>query len=158
MPVQELPEHLVGEEVRLKQILINLIKNALKFTKKGWIKIIVAYDYNEKMLKVHIFDSGKGIKQEELNKLFTKFGKLRRTAEMNSEGIGLGLMICKELVSKNQGTIEVNSEGENLGSVFTFTMKMFTIQQNDSLISSSVDANQTMYNANILLQNSSFID
>ena len=94
-------QNLVGEEVRLKQVLINLIKNALKFTKKGWIKIIVAYDYNEKMLKVHIFDSGKGIKQEELNKLFTKFGKLRRTAEMNSEGIGLGLMICKELVSKN---------------------------------------------------------
>ena len=61
----------------------------------------MAYDYYVKMLKVHIFDSGKGIKQEELNKLFTKFGKLRRTAEMNSEGIGLGLMICKELVSKN---------------------------------------------------------
>ena len=62
-----------------------------------------------------------------MQKLFTKFGKLRRTAEINSEGIGLGLMICKELVSLNKGTIEAHSDGENQGSVFTFTLKMFTV-------------------------------
>ena len=124
MPATKLPENLVGEEIRLKQVPINLIKNALKFTKRGWIQIVVAYDSTEQMLKVHVFDSGKGIKQEEMQKLFKKFGKLRRTAEVNSEGIGLGLMICKELVSHNKGTIEAYSDGENKGSVFTFTMKM----------------------------------
>ena len=52
------------------------------------------------------------------------FGKLRRTAEMNNEGIGLGLMICEKLVKMNHGTISVQSDGENQGSVFTFSMKM----------------------------------
>ena len=52
------------------------------------------------------------------------FGKLRRTAEINNEGIGLGLMICEKLVKMNHGTISVQSDGENQGSVFTFSMKM----------------------------------
>ena len=52
------------------------------------------------------------------------FGKLRRTAEINNEGIGLGLMICENLVKMNKGTISVHSDGENKGSIFTFSMKM----------------------------------
>ena len=86
--------------------------------------MIAAYDQEAELLKVHIFDSGKGIKREDISKLFTMFGKLRRTSEMNSEGIGMGLMICQKLVELNSGTIEVYSEGENMGSVFSFTMKM----------------------------------
>ena len=58
---------------------------------------------------MHVKDSGKGLEKEDHDKLFKKFGKLQRTAEMNSEGIGLGLMICKEIVSHNKGTIEVFS-------------------------------------------------
>ena len=81
------------------------------------------------MLKIHIFDSGKGIRKEDIKKLFTMFGKLHRTAEMNSEGIGLGLMICQQLVSLNGGTIIVSSDGENQGSVFTFDMKMYIDEQ-----------------------------
>ena len=59
-----------------------------------------------------------------MSKLFTKFGKLQRTAEINSEGIGMGLMICQNLVQLNGGKITVHSEGEDKGSRFTFTMKM----------------------------------
>ena len=62
MPSDPLPNDLIGDELRLKQILINLVKNALKFTKKGWIKIVAAYDFEAKLLKVHVYDSGKGIK------------------------------------------------------------------------------------------------
>ena len=76
------------------------------------------------MLEVHIVDNGKGIKPDEMSSLFKQFGKLRRTAAINSEGIGLGLMICQKLVTLNEGTISVRSDGENLGSVFSFTMKM----------------------------------
>ena len=74
--------------------MINLVKNALKFTKGGSVRILVAYDEVNQMLKVHIVDDGKGIKRQDVDKLFKMFGKLRRTAEMNSEGIGMGLMIC----------------------------------------------------------------
>ena len=80
--------------MRLKQILINLVKNALKFCRRGLIRIIMAYDQAEQMLKVLVIDTGKGISAEDLDRLFKKFGKLLRTAEMNSEGIGMGLMIC----------------------------------------------------------------
>ena len=57
-------------------------------------------------------------------KLFSLFGKLKHTSEMNSEGIGMGLMICKNLVNINGGEIDVFSDGENEGAIFSFTMKM----------------------------------
>ena len=70
------------------------MKNALKFTQKGLIKIVASYDADREMPKVHVIDNGVGIRSEDMNKLFSMFGKLRRTAEMNDEGIGMGLMIC----------------------------------------------------------------
>ena len=111
--------------------MINLVKNALKFTKKGYIKILACYDSTNNQLKVHVKDSGKGISAEDTNKLFTQFGKLRRTSEMNSEGIGMGLMICKNLVELNKGTIELHSDGEDQGSCFTFGLHMLLTNKND---------------------------
>ena len=84
----------------------------------------MAYSKSQELLKVHVKDNGKGIKPEDMDKLFTMFGKLRRTADQNSEGIGMGLMICQNLVRMNGGTIHAHSDGENQGSAFFFTMKM----------------------------------
>ena len=78
------------------------------------------------MLLVQVVDSGKGIAKKEMPKLFKMFGKLKRTADMNNEGIGLGLLICENLVKMNGGTISVYSEGINKGSSFSFSMKMNT--------------------------------
>ena len=124
MPHEDLPKLLLGDNLRLQQILINLTKNALKFSIRRSVRIIAAYDADEEMLRVHIKDTGKGILQEDLPKLFSLFGKLKRTAKINSEGIGMGLMICQNLVKMNGGNIEVHSDGDNLGSVFSFSMKM----------------------------------
>ena len=77
------------------------------------MKIVANYEQENQLFKVHIIDNGKGIKSEEMDKLFTMFGKLRRTAEINNEGIGMGLMICQNLVKMNGGTISVHSDGEN---------------------------------------------
>ena len=90
-----------------------MVKNALKFTKVGQVKIVVAYDYDANMLLVHVVDTGVGILRNDIDKLFKKFGKLKRTAHSNSEGIGLGLMICQKLVQLNGGTIKVHSDGKN---------------------------------------------
>ena len=112
--------------MRLKQILINLVKNALKFTQNGFIRIMASYDQVSELLTVHLSDTGKGIKAEEKDQLFSVFDKLRRTAEVNSEGIGMGLLICRNLVEMNHGKIMVESDGEDQGSRFSFTMRMLT--------------------------------
>ena len=80
MREEKFPEQLVGDQIRLKQVLINFTKNALKFTVGGSIKIVAAYDYASEQLKVHIVDSGKGISPDEMAKVFEKFGKVSRTA------------------------------------------------------------------------------
>ena len=117
-----LPKKLKGDQLRLKQILINLVKNALKFTKTGSVRMVCAFDNAQDLLKVHIVDTGIGIKADEMGKLFNMFGKLLRTADINHEGIGMGLLISKNLVKLNGGTIDVYSDGVGQGTVFTFTL------------------------------------
>ena len=119
-----LPKFLIGDHIRLKQILINLVKNALKFTLRGTVQLVATYNQAAEMLEVSVIDNGKGIRPEEMSSLFKQFGKLKRTARMNSDGIGMGLMICQKLVSLNKGEITVHSDGENKGSIFSFTMSM----------------------------------
>lgn len=75
--------------------MINLIKNAIKFTSRGEITIKACYNESIGKLVVHISDTGAGIAKEDIPKLFTMFGKLQSTANMNNEGIGLGLTIVK---------------------------------------------------------------
>ena len=121
---EQFPDQLVGDQIRLKQVLINLTKNALKFTVGGTIKIVAAYDYASEQLKVHIIDSGKGITQEEMKKVFEKFGKVARTITDNQEGVGLGLNVCQRIIQESGGEMHVISEGADQGSTFMFSMKM----------------------------------
>ena len=86
---------LIGDSRRIKQILMNLVKNAIKFTRKGLILIRVFFIFEESKLCIIVQDTGVGIQKSDINHVFTRFGKLHRTAHMNSEGIGLGLTIVK---------------------------------------------------------------
>ena len=96
----------MGDERRLNQVLINLVRNSLKFTDKGGeIRIQAGYNPIEQELVIHVEDSGVGIAEEEIEKLFTHFGKLQRTALINSCGVGLGLTIVKQVVEANHGKI-----------------------------------------------------
>ena len=72
-----MPTSLYGDERRFKQVLINLVKNALKFTTWGSITIASSYDKEEEMLIVQVIDTGTGIDSKDLGKLFNKFGKLK---------------------------------------------------------------------------------
>ena len=93
---------LLGDCRRFQQVLFNLVKNALKFTQRGQIHIKLCYRYYEpeieNMLILHVKDTGVGIEEQDFSKLFTRFGKLQRTASMNNDGIGLGLTIVKSIV------------------------------------------------------------
>ena len=71
--------------------MINLVANALKFTQEGNIELLACYDKIENLLWVSVKDQGIGIDPSDMSSLFSKFGKLQRTAEMNSSGLGLGL-------------------------------------------------------------------
>ena len=119
-----LPPILIGDERRLRKVLINLVKNAKMFTNLGAIDIKTSFDRKKELLVVHVNDTGSGIAEDDLPKLFNKFGKLHRTAEMNSEGLGLGLTIVQGIVESAGGKIVALSPGLGQGSTFCFSMQM----------------------------------
>lgn len=98
---QTLPSLLLGDEQRFKQVLVNLIKNALKFTTYG--RVDIATGFHNGMITVYVKDTGQGIDQKDLPKLFRKFGRRERTAKLNNDGFGLGLTIVKKIVELGDG-------------------------------------------------------
>ncbi|MBQ3567001.1 MAG: response regulator [Oscillospiraceae bacterium] len=118
---KNIPEKLVGDEIRIKQILINLLNNAVKYTPNGFIELEIKSSKNsddEIILEAAIKDSGIGIEKENLSSLFVGFQRFDLNKNRNIEGTGLGLAITHNIVTMMNGHIEVDSVyGE--GSVFT---------------------------------------
>jgi PAS domain S-box-containing protein len=106
---------------RVEQILLNLVNNAIKFTKRGWVRIEGAIVENR--LQVTVQDTGIGIKPEDMGKLFQVFRQVDTTITREHEGTGLGLAICKKLVTLLGGEIWAESEW-GAGSTFTFTLPL----------------------------------
>ncbi len=111
-----LPDALFGDELRIRQIMTNLLNNAVKYTEEGKIKLSVSCESREKIaqgqtikLIIKVQDTGIGIKTEDLSKLFTKFERLDLKHNSTVEGTGLGLVIAKALLKLMNGTIEVDS-------------------------------------------------
>ncbi|WP_455625644.1 ATP-binding protein [Parabacteroides sp.] len=104
---------------RLWQICMNLLTNAVKHTKKGNIKFGYTLENEEEMIKFYVSDTGCGIPKNELDNIFARFVQLSDF----EQGVGLGLAICKGLISKMGGNISVMSE-EGSGSTFIFTLPM----------------------------------
>ncbi|MCM1126547.1 MAG: ATP-binding protein [Lachnospiraceae bacterium] len=109
-----LPEYLYGDEDRLKQILINILNNAIKFTSEGEIRFLVkgesAEEENCVELRFEISDTGMGIKKKNLEHLFESFGRFEESSHKDIEGTGLGLNICDSLIKRMNGSISVESE------------------------------------------------
>lgn len=109
-----LPEYLQGDEDRIKQILINILNNAAKFTSEGEIRFLVsgmpAKNENGIMLQFEISDTGIGIKQEDIGHLFENFERFEENNHKDIEGTGLGLSICDGLIKHMNGNISVESE------------------------------------------------
>ncbi|MBR5975745.1 MAG: response regulator [Clostridiales bacterium] len=121
---ENLPDELRGDEVRVRQILTNILNNAVKYTEKGSVKLTVR---GEKMtddyliLRATVEDTGIGIREEDREKLFEKFQRLEMDKNSTVEGTGLGLVITQRLLEMMHGTIDVESE-YGKGSVFTVTI------------------------------------
>lgn len=107
-----LPHGLIGDEIRIRQVMINILNNAVKYTKEGGVYFTVTGERTaEGIVNLHILvrDTGIGIKEEDKKKLFNVFDRLNLKENRNIEGTGLGLAITRKLVEKMQGTICVES-------------------------------------------------
>lgn len=123
-----LPDLLHGDEIRIKQVILNLMTNAVKYTPSGWMELVVrrrpASEYMDDeniLLEIRVSDSGMGIREEELSKLFVEFERLDRQRNKSIEGTGLGLAITSRLVALMHGTITVESE-YGKGTTFLVTI------------------------------------
>ncbi|MCL1875813.1 MAG: ATP-binding protein [Synergistaceae bacterium] len=119
-----IPNELYGDEIRIRQILLNLLSNAVKYTKKGFVSLGVKGEFSDERtvnLTIDVTDSGIGIKQEDMRKLFGEFTRFDSAENKGIEGTGLGLAITRNLVKAMNGEISVKSRyGE--GSTFTVTI------------------------------------
>jgi len=118
----QVPVSIFTDENRYKQILINLLSNAFKHTQRGG-KVRIKLEYNEETesLKTSVKDTGQGIKEEDIKKLFKRYGKVEDQLNLNPNSVGLGLNICKKLSKKLGGSIGVKSIYER-GSTFYFNI------------------------------------
>nr|WP_315177091.1 response regulator [uncultured Flavobacterium sp.] len=120
----KIPDVLVGDPIRLHQIILNLVSNAVKFTSKGKITVSVDLlheDDNKVILKFAVTDTGIGISEEEIGAIFENFQQATSETSRLYGGTGLGLAIVKQLIEPQNGTIRVNST-VNKGSTFSFTL------------------------------------
>ncbi len=120
-----LPTTLIGDEIRIKQCVTNILTNAVKYTEKGSVTLNVTYrkaDENSVFLKFQVVDTGIGIKEEDLEKLYSPFERIEEIRNRSIEGTGLGMSIVKKLLALMDTKLEVKSVyGE--GSDFSFEVK-----------------------------------
>jgi len=120
---ENMPSHLSGDELRIKQIMNNLLSNAFKYTKEGIVKLSVTSEPIEGkddsvMLVLTVSDTGQGMTKEQVSRLFDEYARFNVEANRTTEGTGLGMSITRNLVALMNGEILVESEPEK-GSEFT---------------------------------------
>ena len=130
-----------SDEVRIKQIVKNLLSNALKFVKNGTIKFLISQE--EEFVKIEVHDDGVGIAQDKLDHIFDRFKQEDGSTTRKYGGTGLGLAICKELLELLHGTIDVSSE-LGKGSVFTIKFPKNKDQVTQRVIEEKVEEKETL--------------
>jgi signal transduction histidine kinase/CheY-like chemotaxis protein len=139
----DVPRELLGDPGRLRQILVNLIGNGLKFTDSGGVIVRVDVDTLEKtniVLRFSVADTGVGIPDEARNRLFQMFSQVDPSSGRSRGGTGLGLAICRRLVGLMQGSIGFDSNVGD-GSVFHFTARFGRSQQDAPILPGALSGN-----------------
>ncbi|MBQ1640146.1 MAG: response regulator, partial [Lachnospiraceae bacterium] len=127
---EEIPCMLYGDEIRIKQVILNILTNAVKYTNEG--KVTLSVDFEKVSedavdLLVHVKDTGIGIKEEDLSKLFQRFERIEEERNRNIEGTGLGMSIVNNLLALMDSHLDVNSVyGE--GSDFSFRLRQQVVE------------------------------
>jgi PAS domain S-box-containing protein len=148
-----IPEVLIGDPVRLHQIILNLLSNAIKFTNKGEITVsvlLIAETETDITLEFSISDTGIGINHSKIEKVFENFQQATSDTSRIFGGTGLGLAIVKQLVEKQNGTIKVVSE-VNVGSTFSFVLNFDKSNDTAVLEPEIIDLNTDVKDIKILV-------
>lgn len=150
---EKIPETLVGDPVRLHQIILNLVSNAVKFTQKGKITVslkMLEEDEDKVKIEFAISDTGIGIPESKINNIFENFQQATSDTSRIYGGTGLGLAIVKQLVEPQGGNIEVKSkEGE--GSTFSFTLSFHKTKWDSKLEAEIPEINTEFKNIKVLV-------
>lgn len=136
----DVPQKIIGDNLRIKQVITNLVSNAIKFTESGnvIIRVMVEEEFHNKItLCVSITDTGIGLTEEQKKSLFKAFNQASPNIQRKFGGTGLGLVICKRLVEQMQGEIDVESSPKK-GSTFWFTFKAKKIESAPVINSNSL--------------------
>ena len=143
---ETIPDVLYGDKTRVKQIILNLLTNSVKYTKEGFIefKVNSVIKGNVCRLIVSVEDSGIGIKKENINKLFTKFERLDEQDNVTIEGTGLGLAITKRLIELMNGKIVVQSD-YGVGSKFTVSIDQRIVKMKEENVEVKEVVNEESY-------------
>ncbi|MEE3467851.1 MAG: ATP-binding protein [Eubacterium sp.] len=119
------PHELFGDEIRIKQCVLNLLNNSVKYTEKGKVKLGVGYSWKDEktiFLEITISDTGIGMKQEDMERLFAPFTRIEEKRNRKIEGTGLGMSITKKLLELMGTTLSVDSV-YGKGSTFSFAVE-----------------------------------
>ncbi|MCG8700861.1 MAG: ATP-binding protein [Bacteroidales bacterium] len=129
-----IPPALILDEIRLRQILLNIVGNAIKFTEKGYVRILVEGNNQGNVvdLKITVEDTGIGIKKDQMDAIFNAFKQQSGQSTRKYGGTGLGLAICKKLVEKMEGYIQVISK-EDRGSAFVIRLPQIKITSSSKI-------------------------
>ncbi len=122
---QEIPTlpRIWGDSERLTQVMINVLSNAIKFTPENG-KITITADENTDSVKISITDTGIGIPQDKLLRIFDRFYQVDGSTSRKHGGVGIGLSICKGIIEKHRGSIWAESDGIGCGSTFYVQLKL----------------------------------
>ena len=120
---ESIPSRLLGDDVRIRQILVNLLNNAIKYTEKGSVSLEITADLHEEEAELHFLvkDTGIGIRESDMEKLFQEFERIEESRNRQIEGTGLGMSIALQLLNMMESHLDVESI-YGKGSVFSFTL------------------------------------
>lgn len=125
----KIPSMLIGDETRIKQVLVHLLSNADKFTKEGYIKLVVTSEKSNGICRLNfsVSDTGKGIKEADISRMFNAFEQENKSYTRQEGGLGIGLTISKALLELMGSTLNVTSkEGEGTTISFSIDLKCFS--------------------------------
>ena len=149
---KNISENIMIDENRLKQILLNLLSNSIKFTNKGLISLEIILEND--LLRINITDTGIGIKKSDFPLLFKSFSQLEQSSTKVNQGTGLGLAICKYIIKLMNGKIWIENSKESVGTTFSLTIPYNKCECNDNKLNKINDSE--LIGKNVLILDDNF--